>query len=106
MAIVAAAVLLGLRSLLSVFQTDSVEHMPREATTTAIWAYSLAAVALAAAWLLHQNRRNTTEGMDEHRRPPWAPGVQLPFLGHALSYKKDPPNFLRYCRVLNLLVDT
>ena len=31
-------------------------------------------------------------------QPPWAPGLQLPLLGHALSYKASPPDFLSRAR--------
>ena len=30
--------------------------------------------------------------------PPYAPGLRLPLLGHALSYKADPPGFLQRAR--------
>ena len=95
MAIVVAAVILGIRSLQSTFQADSmVGYLPNQ-TTSAALAYSLAAVVLAAVWLLRRNRGRGTTKITQNQRPPWAPGVQLPFLGHALSYKADPPTFLR-----------
>lgn len=35
---------------------------------------------------------------DESSLPPWAPQTRLPFLGHALAYKANPPAFLRHAR--------
>jgi hypothetical protein len=90
MAVIAAAVLLGARALFTFDQADYADYLPM--TASAAWVYTTAAVVLAAAWGVRRGRQATNGGP---KRPPWAPGPRLPFLGHALSYKADPPGFLR-----------
>lgn len=46
-------------------------------------------IVLTCWWLWNLRTRN------DEKSAPLAPGLYLPFLGHALSYKADPPGFLK-----------
>jgi len=103
MASVAAALLLGLRALATMEKAELASYWSWPAgpilaeanaagpSAAAAWVYTAAALVLAAAWALHRER----PAASAMPRPPWAPGWRLPLLGHALSYKADPPGFLR-----------
>ena len=60
----------------------------------------LAALTLIVAYLLcHIMQTTKASDADEGTTaPPYAPGLRLPLLGHALSYKADPPGFLQRAR--------
>jgi hypothetical protein len=78
MAVVAATVLLGIRSLLTTFQADSeVEYSPAKAIVATL-AYSLAAVVLSVAWWLRHNRGRGATKRTQNQRPP------SQTLGHSL----------------------
>jgi len=58
------------------------------------WIVHLAtSLVLLATWFLARRQAKARDAAV--CLPPWAPGLRLPFLGHALAYKADPPGFLR-----------
>ena len=60
----------------------------------------LAALTLIVAYLLRHIMQTTraSDADEGTTAPPYAPGLRLPLLGHALSYKADPPGFLQRAR--------
>ena len=68
------------------------------------WVVTLLACVIAGIALLvrFQKRAGVGGGSGSSSTagspPPWAPGLRLPLLGHALSYKANPPGFLRAAR--------
>ena len=61
--------------------------------TVQLFVSVLACVIAGAALLLQARRKESSAG-----RPPWAPGLRLPLLGHALAYKANPTGFLMRAR--------